>query len=164
MSPHNQAQKSRKFITHRSLLIADVSPLPHLPSYSVSYSPSCPEGSSGDCLAGYPVRNPESQLVCCSVSYCAGYPERNSASCAESCGESNWENSPSDRPENCRASSPESNLPSSGADNPLGHSESNPADSAAGHQAGGSHNSDHYAKGHRHHCGQPTRRRVQGTW
>lgn len=131
MSSSSPAPKVRKSITHRSLLIAEESPLPHPPSYYGSYSASYAEGDSGDYPADYPVRNLEIYLAYYSVSYRASYPERNSASYSKSCGESNWENSPSDCPENCPASCPESNLPSNEAGNPLSYSEINPADSPA---------------------------------
>ena len=131
MSSSNPTPKVRKFITHRSLLIAEESPVSHPPSYCGSNSASYPEGNSRDCSAGNPVRNPESYLVCYSVSNRASYLERNSASCSESCLGRNPAESSSGYPENRRASNPQSNLPSNGAENLLSYSESCPADSSA---------------------------------
>ena len=133
MSSSNPTPKVRKFITHRSLLIAEESPVSHPPSYCGSNSASYPEGNSRDCSAGNPVRNPESYLVCYSVSNRASYLERNSASCSESCLGRNPAESSSGYPENRRASNPQSNLPSNGADNPPDSSEDYPENSLPGH-------------------------------
>ena len=128
MSHRDQSRQSCKFITHRSLLVADVSPLSHLHGYSGSYSARCPEGSSEDCPAGYPERNLESYPDCYSVNCRASYLEGNSESYPESSGDRCCAGSPADSPDNRSVCSPESNLPSCWENNP----ESNPPDSSVG--------------------------------
>ena len=127
MFPSNQAPESPKFSIHRSLLVARESPLPRPPGYSARYSPSCPESSLAGRSAGYPVRNPESYLVCYSVNCGASYLEMNSASCSESCGDRCSASCSAGCPASCSGSSPQSSLSSSGAGSPLSYSESYPA-------------------------------------
>lgn len=131
MSHSNPALEFRKFITHRSLLIARESPLPRPLSYSARYSPGSPASSSAGRPEGYPVRNLESCLACYSVSSSAGYPEMNSASYSESCRDRCSASRSAERPEDRPASSPDSNLPSNGAENPLSYLESSAASSPA---------------------------------
>ena len=119
--------KSCKFITHRSLLITDESPLPRLPGCLGSCSASYPEGSLADYSAGYPVENPDSYPDGNSVSYSADCPEGNSASYPENSGEGSSPDSSADSSENRSGSNPESSREGNGAN----YSESYPKSSDA---------------------------------
>ncbi len=124
MLPAKPARESPNFTILNSLFTLSESPLPRPPGYSASHSPNCLGSSSEGCSAGSPVRNPESYLVCYSVSYLAGYPERNSASCSESSGDRRSADCSAECPANCSRSSSHSSLPSSGAVSLLSYTES----------------------------------------
>jgi hypothetical protein len=119
MLPGNLAPKSRKFITHRSLLIADESPLPHPPSYSESYSEDCsggnPEGYLPGYLEGNSGVNPDG--------YRAGYSPRNPESSRGDCPDSNSAGRSGNRRENCPESNSESYPESNSKDCLPGYSE-----------------------------------------
>jgi hypothetical protein len=118
MSSFNPGPKSRKFMAHRSILIAEESPLSRLPGCSGGCSPRCPESCSGDCSTRYPERNLENYLNCYSLSYSAS----NLASHPGNYRDGGCRGCSSDSSEN----RPGSSWESSGAVCPFGCSERDP--------------------------------------
>gem|GEM_PF-5941784 len=109
-----------KFITHRSLLIASVSPLPHSPSYLVKYPVNYLAGNRADYSPRYPVRNPAGYLDGYPASYWASYLPENLVSYSVGYPDSNSAGYPA----NCPDSSSESNPASNWGNNPPDYSES----------------------------------------
>jgi hypothetical protein len=109
MPLRNQASEFPNFVIGNWLFVIRLSPLPHSPGYSESYSPGYPESNSGDCPDGYSGSNSEScpdsysesYPESNSESYSAGYPGRNPESCSENCGESCSEGSSPDCSGSC---------------------------------------------------------------
>jgi hypothetical protein len=116
MPLRNQARKSPKFSAHHSLLIADESPLPRSPGYSVKHPVNHPAGNRAGHSPSYPVRNPENYGEDYPASYWAGYLPENLVSYPVGYPDSNSADCSADYPENRPVSNPESNRADSWAD------------------------------------------------
>jgi len=88
MSPRNQTLICPNFFISNWLFVILLSPLPHPPSYSASYSRGCPEGDSGNCPAGHSAGNLENHLGRYSVNYRASHLDESLSDYWARCGDS----------------------------------------------------------------------------